>query len=130
MKLALLVPIFMLPLVASAAEPDASLKIFLARFADMAAHGEADSMAKLTRFPLRNRVYQAPDRIGAAGFRRYFTRNGFRELAPCLKAGPPQRAKGRSADPGEWEVDCDGNVFSFVREGEGWRFSGFENVNE
>jgi hypothetical protein len=116
--------------VAQAAWPDSALKAFLAKFADMAAHGAADSMAKVTRFPLRNRVYQAPERISAAGFKHHFELNRFRELAGCLKSTPPRRADSGSADLGEWIVECDGNNFYFAQDGGGWRFSGFENVNE
>lgn len=115
---------------AEAATPDPALKTFLAKFADLAAHGAADTMAKVTRFPLRNRVYQAPERVNAAGFKSYFALNSFRELAGCLKSTPPQHAQTRHADLGEWLVDCDGNIFYFAQYSGGWRFSGFENVNE
>lgn len=119
-----------LTLGAEAAAPDPGLRAFVAKFADMAARGAADAMGKVTRFPLRNRVYQQPGRIAAAEFKNNFTTNSFRELAACLKRTPPQRAAGSSADLGDWEVDCDGNIFYFAKDGAGWRFSGFENVNE
>ena len=115
---------------AQAAAPDPALKAFLAKFADMAAHGAADSMAKVTRFPLRNEVYQAPERISAAGFKHHFELNRFREMAGCLKTTPPQRAGAENVKLGEWIVECDGNNFYFAKTDDGWRFSGFENVNE
>jgi len=117
-------------LAAGAANLDRELKAFLGKFADMAAHGAADSMAKVTRFPLRNRVYQAPEKISAGGFKHQFAENRFREFASCLKSTRPQPAARDSADLGEWAVDCDGSVFYFAREGDRWRFTGFENVNE
>lgn len=129
-RLGLLAPTFALAFAAFAAEPDAALKTFLAKFADMAAHGASDAMAGLTRFPLRNRVYREPERIGAAGFGHYFARNGFRDLAACLKTTPPQAAARRDAELGSWQVDCNGNIFYFAKDGVGWRFTGFENVNE
>ena len=118
------------PLAVEAAGPDPALKVFLAKFADIAGRGAADSMAQATRFPLRNRVYQQPDRISAAGFKRHFTLNAFRELAPCLKTTPAQPARRASAELGSFEVDCDGNIFYFAQDAGVWRFSGFENVNE
>ena len=133
MRFGLVAPAFALALTAFAAEaagPDPALGAFLAKFADMAARGATDSMARVTRFPLRNRVHQQPDRVSAAGFKHHFMINGFRELAACLKSTSPQRVAGRNVEAGEWEVDCDGNVFYFAQEGGGWRFSGFENVNE
>ena len=114
----------------AAAAPDPALRAFLAKFADVAAHGAADGMAKLTRFPLKNRVYQQPERIRAAAFKSQFAVNGFRDLAACLKTTPPQPASGPSADLGAWAVDCNGSVFYFARAGADWRFTGFENVNE
>ena len=125
--------LFVLALASSAAQAagtDPALKAFLAKFADMAAHGAADSMAKVTRFPLRNQVYQEPTEISAAGFKHHFDKDGYRQLSDCLKSTPPQRASGEGAKLGEWEVDCGGNVFHFAREGDGWRHTGFENVNE
>ena len=115
---------------AAAASPDPALTRFLSPFADMAAHGAADAMAKVTRFPLRNRVFHEPERIGAAGFKLYFAQNHFRDLADCLKREAPKRVGARDADLGEWRVECDGNLFYFAKDPGGWRFSGFENVNE
>ena len=115
---------------AQAAASDPSLKAFLGKFADMASHGAVASMAKVTRFPLKNEVYQQPGAISPSGFKHHFQLNGYPTLAACLKATPPQRATNRSADLGEWEVDCDGNIFHFARDGDAWRHSGFENVNE
>jgi len=115
---------------ASAAGPEPALKAFLAKFADMAAQGAADSMAKSTRFPLINEVYQAPPKVSAAGFKHHFEKNGYRNLAACLKTTPPQPVKGASARLGDWEVDCNGNNFYFAREGGVWKHTGFENVNE
>ena len=43
---------------------------------------------------------------------------------------PPARAASHSIKLGEWEVDCNGNIFHFARDGSAWRHSGFENVNE
>lgn len=129
-RLFLALPLCVVALAAEAAAPDAALKTFLAKFADMAAHGASDSVAKVTRFPLKNRVYQEPERISAAGFKQYFAHNGFRELAGCLKNTPPQSAKSKDADLGEWVVDCEGSRFYFAQDGGGWRFTGFENANE
>ena len=115
---------------AAAAALDPAPKAFLAKFADIAAQGAVDPMTKVTRFPLKNRVFQQPERIGPAEFPRYFARNGFRELATCLKTTPPRRVGKAGADLGDWVVDCDGNSFYFAREGGDWRFTGFENANE
>jgi hypothetical protein len=115
---------------ARAEAPEASLKAFLAKFADMAARGAADAAAKVTRFPLKNDVYQQPRTVSAAGFKHHFKSNSYPELADCLKTTPPRRAPGPKAEPDEWEVDCDGNIFHFARVGGAWRHSGFENVNE
>src|SRR4051794_20524836 len=115
---------------ARAEAPDASLKAFLAKFADMAGRGAADAVAKVTRFPLKITVYQQPVAVSAAGFKHHFKLNSYPELAGCLKKTPPQPAPARSAGLGEQEVDCDGNIFYFAREHGAWRHSGFENVNE
>ena len=115
---------------AQAAGADLGLKAFVAKFADMASHGAVDSMARVTRFPLRNRVFRQPERISAAGFKREVTLNAFADLAPCLKTTPAKPAQGRSAELGAFAVDCDGNIFYFAQDGGAWVFSGFENVNE
>ena len=52
---------------AQAATVDPALKAFLAKFADMAARGAAGSMAEVTRFPLKNAVYQEPNAISRGG---------------------------------------------------------------
>lgn len=109
---------------------DPALKAYLAKFADMAGRGAADAMAKVTRFPLKNQVYQEPAAVSAAGFKHHFQVNGYRNLAGCLKSTPPKRASGPGAELGEWEVDCEGSVFHFAQEGAAWLHSGFENVNE
>ena len=127
---ALVLALVLASFAAEAAEPDPALKAFLTKFAIMAERGAVDAMVKVTRFPLKNRVYQEPDRINATGFERHFKLNRFDELASCLKATPPRRAEGRDSDLGAWEVDCDGNIFYFAQEGGGWRFTGFENANE
>ena len=115
---------------AQAGAPDPSLQSFLAKFADMAARGAADSIAQVTRFPLKNAVYQAPGAISRSGFKHHFQINSYSHFTACLKTTPPQRASSRSAGLGEWVVDCDGSLFYFADVGGQWRHSGFENVNE
>ena len=115
---------------AQAGALDPTLSVFLAKFADMARRGAADSMADVTRFPLKNAVYQEPTAISRAGFKHHFQLNSYPTLAGCLKTKRPERAASGNAGLGEWVVDCDGNAFYFANVGGQWRHSGFENVNE
>ncbi len=115
---------------ALAATPEPPQKAFLAKFADMARRGAADSMADITRFPLKNAVHQEPSAISRAGFKHHFQLNAYPALAGCLKTKTPERAASGNSGLGEWVVDCEGNLFYFANVGGQWRHSGFENVNE
>jgi hypothetical protein len=121
---------FVLATAAYAAAPDPALKTFLAGFSDALRRGALEAAAGMTHFPIQNDVYQDSKTINRAEFKRHFGMIKEAGFAACLAKTAPKKAGADSRRLGDFDVDCDGNVFYFRKFEGQWRYSGFENVNE
>jgi hypothetical protein len=118
---------------ASATEaPPPELAKLRSAFAAAVAAKDVKALAALSRFPLTNQVYQAPDKISRAGFVQSVIVNDYWEEAECLRKAPLERDVRDDRAKASWFVACDhgNNIFHFVRDGSRWAYGGFESVAE
>ena len=119
--------------VSAAEAPPADLVKLALRSSPQRSPRRISGLAGLSRFPVTNQVYQAPDKISRAGFGgQSVVANRYWEEADCLRKAPLQRDAGQEKAKGSWYVACDqgNNIFHFVRDGGRWAYGGFENVGE
>ena len=119
----------LLPVAAPAAEkPPPELAKVRAAFAVAVKAKDLAAIEALVAFPLANEVYQEPQTIAKAAFRKKLSE--YAELATCL-AGEPLTPDADTAKTSKlWLVDCNGIEFFFGLRGGKWLHVKFGNVNE
>jgi hypothetical protein len=110
---------------------------FWARFRAAVINGDKETVARLSRFPI-SRGYGMTSLKNKAQFMRRYREVFFAETeaAKCFPKATPVIDKER---PQEFTISCPfaregGNeepfVYTFTRTRTGWKFTGFENINE
>lgn len=115
------------------ASPDASIQVFWEKFKGAVIKGDKETVAALARFPI-SMPFGFSDIRNKAQLRKYYRDIFFEETnaAKCFSKARPQIEKKNSfyvacSFPGGEEEPL---VYSFTRTRNGWRFTGFDNINE
>jgi hypothetical protein len=106
--------------------PPPALATMRAAFAKAVAAKDIALVEALASFPLTNEVEHEPATIARTDFSKAFSRNGYADMADCLKTSPLEAAPKGAA----WLVNCDGNIFYFALRNGQWRHTKYENINE
>jgi hypothetical protein len=116
------------PPVLATEAPPAALVQARAAFAAAVAAKDVKAAEKLTNFPLKNTVFQAPPTISQAAFPKQMKL--YAEMKDCLKTAPLELPSSGGGAPKSWTVDCDGNLFHFALKNGRWLHDEYENINE
>lgn len=108
--------------------PPKELKALRSSFAGAVAARDFKAAEALSRFPMPNRVKDAPNSIARADFARWVIMNDFWSHADCLARAPLTQSYNDDKTKVDWFVACDhgASLFHFGRVGGRWLFDGFE----
>lgn len=111
--------------------PPKELKALRSAFAEAVAARDFKAVEALSRFPMPNRVKEAPQWIARADFARWVIVNDFWSHADCLARAPLTQSYSDDKAKVDWFVACDhgASLFHFARAGGRWSCSGFEATN-
>jgi len=125
------------PATLNSTQSDVSVSVFWEKFKTAVIKSDKETVAALTRFPVA-RGYGLSSLKSKAQLMRRFRELFFGETnaAQCFPQAKPVVEKER---PREFTISCpfarDGGneepfIYTFTRTRTGWKFTGFENVNE
>lgn len=115
-------------------QTDKSIDSFWGKFKAAVIKGDKESVSAMTQFPVSMPYGQRSVRSKADLLKRYkVVFNSEANAAKCFASEKPEQDAAR---PKEFTVGCDNGsgekvvIYSFVLTKTGWKFKGFDNINE
>lgn len=115
-------------------QTDKSIDSFWGKFKAAVIKGDKESVSAMTQFPVSMPYGQRPVRSKADLLKRY--KVVFHSEANAAKCFASEKPEQDAARPKEFTVGCDNGsgekvvIYSFVLTKTGWKFKGFDNINE